>query len=114
MIEKIDISKSNCKKVIVDIDGVLAIEEANRSYIRLLPVKEASEAIKTLKKLGYVIILHTSRFEFEKKVTIDWLKANGFIYDDIKFGKPRGDIYIDDRGYRFNSWENFFNDVKLY
>lgn len=113
MNEKIDISTSNTKKIIVDIDGVLAIEEKNQPYMLLKPVKEAAEALKTLKQQGYVIILHTARFEFERNATVAWLKANGFEYDSIKFEKPRGSIYIDDRGYRFTDWETFFNDVKI-
>jgi ribonucleotide monophosphatase NagD (HAD superfamily) len=113
MNEIIDISSSKTKKVIVDIDGVLAVEKENQPYSLLLPIQQAVESLKTLKRLGFIIILHTSRFEFEKNATIAWLKANGFEYDDIKFGKPRGILYIDDRGYRFKDWESFFQDVKL-
>jgi hypothetical protein len=113
MTEKIDISVSKNKKLIVDIDGVLAIEQVNQPYSLLQPVKQATESLKILRKSGYVIILHTSRFEFERAETIAWLKTNGFEYDKIEFGKQRGILYIDDRGYRFSDWETFFEDIKI-
>ena len=38
------------------------------------------------------------------KITLDWLDRNGIEYDEIFFGKPNGDVLIDDRAIRFEDW----------
>ena len=42
------------------------------------------------------------------EITIKWLNKNNIVYDEIYFGKPWADIYIDDNAIRFESW----NDIK--
>ena len=42
--------------------------------------------------------------------TIDWLSKNNVPYDEIHFGKPWADIYIDDNGFRFKSWDLINDD----
>lgn len=113
MQEQIDLRNYDSNTLIIDIDGVLAQEKKQTPYYTLLPVDEAARSLEVLKQKGFNIVLHTARFEFERQETIDWLAKNGFLYDDIKFGKPRGLVYIDDRGYRFKNWQQFFQDVIL-
>lgn len=38
-------------------------------------------------------------------VTLEWLARHGIEYDEIHFGKPHAQIYIDDNALRFESWE---------
>ena len=38
-------------------------------------------------------------------ITMDWLKKYKIPYDEIHFGKPWADIYIDDNAYRFVEWD---------
>ena len=64
---------------------------------------------------GDHIIIHTGRHmrtcngnvdEVIKKVgkiTKDWLKKNNVKYDELIFGKPHADMYIDDLGLSFDS-----------
>ncbi len=110
-IEKINLL--NSRILIVDIDGVLAIEQCNIPLEERAAVEGAQDAIRRLKQKGYHIILCTSRFRSQKAATIEWLERNNIPFDCIVFGKPRGILYIDDRGYRFRGWERFFNEVEL-
>lgn len=113
MESKIDLRNNNNKKLVVDIDGVLAIEDTNIPLIDRMVIRDAVDAIRILRQKGFKIILYTSRFNYQKEETIKWLKKNKIEYDKIVFRKPRGLIYIDDRGYRFKGWKNFFEDVQL-
>lgn len=110
-IEKINLL--NSRILIVDIDGVLAIEQCNIPLEERAVVEGAQDAIRRLKQKGYRIILCTSRFRSQKAATIEWLERNNISFDCIVFGKPRGILYIDDRGYRFRGWERFFNEVEI-
>jgi hypothetical protein len=110
---KINLSDSHHKILIVDIDGVLAIEQCNIPLKERAVVEGTQDSIRRLKQKGYLIILCTSRFRSQKAATIEWLERNNIPFDDIVFGKPRGILYIDDRGYRFKGWDQFFNDVEL-
>lgn len=113
MDDKIDLSNANNRTLIVDIDDVLAVDNSRTPIGRRLIVNEAAESIRFLKQKGFRIILHTSRPKYQETETIKWLNENKIEFDRIKFGKPRGILYIDDRGYRFNGWKKFFEDVKI-
>lgn len=113
MENKIDLRKKYNRTLVVDIDSVLAIEDRNTPLIDRMVINDAVEAIRMLKQKGFKIILYTSRFNFQKDETIEWLNKNNIEYDRIVFGKPRGFLYIDDRGYRFKGWKKFFEDVEL-
>jgi uncharacterized HAD superfamily protein len=107
------ISKSKNKIIVVDIDGVLSEDISGMLYKSRPVVNEAAQSLKLLRSKGYKIVLHTSRFLSEKEQTIKWLQDNSIEYDHIKFEKPRGILYIDDRGYRFNGWQQFFKEVTI-
>lgn len=106
-------------RLIIDLDGTICeIKQEGQDYSEVLPKPGAVETIKKLKEKGYVIIIYTARHmrtcngdvKLAKKkigkITMKWLDEHGILYDEIIFGKPYGDIYIDDLGYRFVSWEN--------
>ena len=42
--------------------------------------------------------------------TLDWLKRHEIPYDEIFFGKPWADIYIDDNALRFEDWNSINGD----
>lgn len=113
MESKIDLRKKYNRTLVVDIDSVLAIEDRNTPLMDRMVIGDAVEAIRILKQKGFKIILFTSRFNYQKDETIEWLNKNNIEYDKIVFGKPRGLLYIDDRGYRFKGWKKFFEDVEL-
>ena len=115
--------------VVVDIDGVVANfqdcsndcnyndypSNAHALQRDQCPVMEkARKALKALKLAGLRVILWTGRIEEERGVTKRWLKDNDLPYDSLWMGKPRGVIYIDDFGYRFQNWDDtmeFIADV---
>lgn len=113
MENKINLSKANRKTLVVDIDDVLAVDNSRTPLSRRSVVDEAAESIRLLRQKGFRIILHTSRPKSQETETIKWLNENKIEFDGIKFGKPRGILYIDDRGYRFSGWKKFFEDVKI-
>jgi capsule biosynthesis phosphatase len=110
-------------RICIDLDGVIAeLRKENESYSEVKPIKGAVEKIRKLKEAGHYIIIYTSRHmktcdgnvgkAIAKigKITLDWLEKYNIPYDEIVFGKPWADIYIDDNGYRFKSWDEIADD----
>lgn len=115
--------KTNQLRICIDLDGVIChIRKENESYENLLPIFGAVEKIRSLKNEGHYIIIYTARrmkthgantakvIADIGKVTLDWLLKYDIPYDEIMFGKPWADIYIDDNGFRFKSWEDISSD----
>lgn len=105
-------------RIVIDLDGVICElkKDPSESYADLTPVKGAKEKIKQLREKGHYIVISTARnmktydsnlgriMKNVGKITLDWLDDNGIEYDEIYFGKPNADIYIDDRAIRFETW----------
>lgn len=111
------------KRICIDMDGVIAqLKKQGETYESVLPVPGAVEKIKKLKEAGHYIIIFTARhmktcngnvamvLAKQGKNTLDWLAKYSIPYDEIHFGKPWADVYIDDNAYRFNDW-NEINDL---
>jgi hypothetical protein len=45
------------------------------------------------------------------KITLDWLDRHQVEYDEIYFGKPYADIYIDDLAEKFSSWPEILGEI---
>lgn len=110
-------------RVCIDLDGVICqLRKDNESYKDLKPIDGAIERIKQLKNNGHYIIIHTARrmkthsgnvpkvMADIGKVTLDWLESYNIPYDEILFGKPWANIYIDDNAFRFSTWSEIEND----
>lgn len=110
-------------KICIDLDGVICnLKEPGQSYDQLLPVTGAPERLKELKEAGHYIIINTARHMktcqgnlgmVQAKIsliTLNWLEKYGIPYDEIYFGKPHADVYIDDNAYRFNNWDSINGD----
>lgn len=107
-------------KIVIDLDGVICHLKNNStdSYSDLKPIDGAIETIKKLQKNGHYLIIYTARnmqtyesnlgkvMKNVGKVTLDWLEKYNIKYDEIYFGKPNADIYIDDRALNFESWSS--------
>jgi capsule biosynthesis phosphatase len=111
-------------RIAIDIDGTVAsLRKDNESYRDLQPLPGACEKIRALKAAGHYIILLTARHmktcqgnvglvvARQGKTLLDWLDVHGIPYDEIWFGKPHADIYIDDNGYRFECWADINDDA---
>ena len=107
-------------RLCIDIDGTLCeIRQENQTYAEVQPLPAAVEKLRTLRQAGHYIILATARhmktcdanvgmvIARQGKILLLWLEDHQIEYDEIWFGKPNADIYIDDRGYRFNgNWHD--------
>jgi capsule biosynthesis phosphatase len=104
-------------RICLDLDGVICeLRRADQSYEELSPVPGAQEAIRKLKDAGHIIIIQTARHMRTCNgneglavarigaMTLAWLEAHEIAFDEIYFGKPWADVYVDDNGYRFSEW----------
>ena len=94
---------------VFDIDGTICTNTFGE-YDRAKPFSKRIEYINHLYDLGNIIIFQTARgmgsSENDVKIaaeqwrdfTITQLKNWGVSYHKLFFGKPAGDIYIDDKG----------------
>lgn len=92
-------------------------------YKSVKPITKMIELAKYMHSLGHNIIIYTARrMETHKynigavikdiaKVTIDTLEEFNIPYDELIFGKPLADIYIDDRA--INPYRNDFQSMGL-
>ncbi|GIU69037.1 MAG: hypothetical protein KatS3mg002_0273 [Candidatus Woesearchaeota archaeon] len=105
------------KTVMVDFDGT--IHKYSKGFhngkVYDEPFEGAKEALETLKNKGYKIIIYTARIcpgvNDDRKQQIEdikqWLDKYDIPYDDLTYKKYPADLYIDDRGYRFEGdWKN--------
>jgi capsule biosynthesis phosphatase len=110
-------------RICIDLDGVVCqLKQPGQSYADLKPVSGAVERLRSLRKAGHYIILFTARhmktcganvgmvLARQGKVTLDWLHEHGVEFDEIHFGKPHADVYLDDNAMRFQSWESIAAD----
>jgi capsule biosynthesis phosphatase len=105
------------------LDGVICrLREPGETYDNLEPVPGAVEKLRQLKAAGHYIIIYTARHMKTCEgnvglvvarlgaVTLEWLKRHNIEYDEIHFGKPHAQVYIDDNALRFESWELIAGD----
>jgi capsule biosynthesis phosphatase len=111
-------------RIAVDLDGVICpVKAPEESYQTLEPLPGAVERIRELRSAGHYIIITTARnmatcesnlgkvVKNVGKLTLDWLERHRVEYDEIYFGKPHAEIYIDDRAIRFSAWRDISNDL---
>ena len=84
------------KNYLVDIDGTICEDIPNEEPERMCSAEVFPGAADTLNKWyddGHIITFFTSRTEEHRAVTEEWLKKNGFKYQTLLLGKPRGGNY---------------------
>lgn len=109
-------------RICIDLDGVIAdFKREGQTYADVEPIPGAIEKLTSLKESGHYIIIQTARHMKTcganvglvsarvGKITLDWLEQHQIPYDEIYFGKPWAQVYIDDNAYRFSSWETIGN-----
>jgi len=100
------------RTLVVDLDGTICNQtKGGDAYFDAIPIRDVVDRINKLKDLGgWTVIIHTARgmnlynwnttrieLEYRAK-TEKWLKDNKVQYDKLVFGKPPGDMYVDDKG----------------
>jgi capsule biosynthesis phosphatase len=111
-------------RIALDLDGVICpIRGPEQSYGDLEPLPGAVERIRALRDAGHYIIIITARhmatcesnlgrvMRSIGRITLDWLERHGIAYDEIHFGKPNAEVYIDDRAIRFGNWAQVTDDL---
>ncbi|MEX0600023.1 MAG: HAD hydrolase family protein [Rhodothermales bacterium] len=111
-------------RIVIDLDGTLCpIKKPHESYGDLVPYPEAVRKLREWKKNDHYIIIQTARnmatcesnlgrvLKNVGKITFDWLEKHNIEYNEIYFGKPNAEVYIDDRAIRFSDWSELSDDV---
>lgn len=89
------------RRIVVDIDGVLAEPVPDLDYGKAGPIVSNIARVNALYAAGCHVVLFTARGSATGR---DWsettraqLEAWGVRYHDLRFGKPAADYYVDDR-----------------
>jgi histidinol phosphatase-like enzyme len=111
------------KSISIDVDDViLKYHEWEGIHNFREPVEGVKEALAELQKMGYYVIILTTRVNeqvnpgYSEDELVDILtkaldKA-GIPWDEISIGKPLADFYVDDRSIKFESWSQILQIVK--
>lgn len=106
-----------------DIDGV--IFKINKDYKNHEPIWETISYIVKLKKNGHTVVLYTARKmstfsgnigKINKEIvetTLYNLNRFSIPYDEIYFGKPAADIYIDDKALNFYDFKEYIMEPEV-
>jgi capsule biosynthesis phosphatase len=105
-------------KICFDLDNTLCENRlSDQAYIDVPPKPGAVEYLKELKQKGYYIIIHTARnmltynnnlgqiIANQAPIVIEWLKKHDITYDELLFGKPLADYYVDDKAVTFTDFK---------
>lgn len=97
-------------KIIFDVDDTICSNIRRTGYENCIPDFEVIKKINHLHDdLGFTIVFHTARgmvscngdidkiIAKNKQVLEDWLKKYDVHYDELIFGKPIADLYVDDK-----------------
>jgi hypothetical protein len=117
------VSNEAKETIAVDFDGVVHKYSKGISDGSIYdgPMEDVAQALKDLAS-KYKIVLFTCRANPDnpirdgktgKESILNWLKKwtlNDYI-SEITYIKPRAIFYIDDRGIKFDSWNQVINDI---
>jgi len=89
------------RRFVFDIDGVIATVVADMDYASAGPMAGNIRIVNRLYDQGNHIILFTARGTMTgidwSTTTADQMRRWGVKHHELRFGKPAGDYYIDDR-----------------
>lgn len=102
-------------RICFDLDGVITRGVHDYPHYDLCEINSRVVGlVRYLTKQRHIIIIHSARYEDDRELTEIWLKDNGVPFDELVLGKPLADIYIDDKGIRFDGdWEELWSTVSL-
>ena len=101
-------------RICLDVDGTLCeLKSRHDDYAMVRPLPHAAESIRRLRAEGHYIILATARhmrtcggnvglvIAKQGQTLIEWLHRHEIEYDELWFGKPHADVYLDDKAMAF-------------
>ena len=118
----------NSKNIAIDFDGV--IHKCSKGYhdgtVYDNPVDGALESLKQISSMGFNIIIFSCKSKSDRptvdgktgtQMVWEWLEKYGVkdLIRDVVSEKPRACLFIDDKGYRFENWQDtisFINNMK--
>ena len=112
-------------KFCFDLDGTLCYTRQEGEHYRdVKPIPGAIETLQRLKKEGHYIIILTARnmvthnsnmgkiIAHQSPIVIEWLNRHRIPYDELHFGKPVADYYVDDKAVRLTGLDTFNKDLE--
>lgn len=71
------------------------------------PLAGSQLVMKLLHERQVTLVVHTlwARTEAGKSACEKWLKYFQIPFDEVTALKPKADLYMDDHGYHFTTWE---------
>lgn len=121
------VNKENIKKqrICFDLDNTLvSYPKIPNDYTTVEPIKKNINLLNYIKSFGHTIIIYTARrmkthqgnvakcLSDIGKITFDTLEKFNIYFDEIYFGKPYADVYIDDLA--LNCYENLEKELGYY
>ena len=106
------------KVICFDIDGVLTLEadtdhqDLAGTYATRNVNPEAKRLINQAVDSGWTVTLYTGRKEGVRKLTENWLFANGIEYHFLFMDKPYFTYFVDDRCRSLEEIDNIVNGGK--
>jgi len=113
------------KRICFDLDNTLvSFPQIYGDYTSVKPIEKNINLLRYLKKFNNTIIIYTARRMKTHsgnigkinadigKITFDTLEKFNIPYDEIYFGKPNADFYIDDLA--INSFDNIEKQIGFY
>jgi capsule biosynthesis phosphatase len=104
--------KPHTLRICFDLDNTLVTPPSiPRDYTTVEPIPHMIALVQRLKREGHTIIIHTARKMLTHghnlgaamasvgKLTFETLDRFDIPYDELLFGKPYADLYIDDKAY---------------
>lgn len=108
------VSSNKLKTIALDFDGVLhSYKTWDGDIPKNSPVDGALSFVNDLVDMGYEVVIFSSRAKNEtgKKGISDWLEKHDFPKLKVHHDKPAAELYVDDRGYRF---DGDFSEVRKF
>lgn len=96
-------------RIVFDIDDTISRVKVKGDYAGAEEITAVTERLRILKEAGHTIVLHTARGMVSCGGDIDkareknegtlttWLADHDIPYDEIWWGKPYADVYVDDK-----------------
>jgi len=113
------------QRICFDLDNTLVSSpKINGNYSTVEPIEKNIKFLKYLKSFGHTIIIYTARRMKTHngnvgkclcdigQITFDTLKKFNIPFDEIYFGKPYADVYIDDLA--LNCYDNLEKELGYY
>jgi capsule biosynthesis phosphatase len=121
----LDYKLTKSKRYCFDLDNTLVtFPKVTGDYRTVEPIRHMIEFVRLLKSFDNTIIIHTARrmrthsgnvgkvIADIGRITFDTLEKYDIVYDEIYFGKPQADFYIDDLG--ISAFDNLNKELGFY